>query len=127
MDARGARAAHRGPGAVDVAGGGAGEAGDGGAFALPRDLADRGEVAVGGDGEARLDDVDAERLELGGDAQLLLEVHRAARRLLAVAQGRVENPDLVGHCRVACVRWNDAGGALVPAAAPAERRVPRGG
>ena len=40
---------------------------------------------------------DAHRLELGGNLQLLFEVHRAAGRLLAVAQGRVENQDRVGH------------------------------
>ena len=42
-------------------------------------------------GEAGLDDVDAELLELARDHQLLLDVHGRARRLLAVAQRGVED------------------------------------
>src|SRR6185295_6185138 len=57
----------------------------------PRDLGDRLEIAVGGDRESRLDDVDPELLEDRGDAHLLVEVHRCAGRLLAVPQGRVED------------------------------------
>ena len=49
-----------------------------------------------------LDDVDAELLELARDHHLLLHVHRRARRLLAVAQRRVEDLYRVRsrHCRV---------------------------
>ena len=36
-------------------------------------------------------------LELAGDAQLLVARHRGAGRLLAVAQGGVEDDELVGH------------------------------
>ena len=95
-------------GGFDGAGGGfdvcafaAGERGDaralGGADFLG-DGADAGGVAVGGDGEAGLDDVDAEAGELVRHAQLFGVVHGAAGRLLAVAEGGVEEDDLVG-CR----------------------------
>ena len=47
-------------------------------------------------GKAGLDDVDAQCVEEIGDLQLLLEGHRGAGRLLAVAQGGVENHDAVG-------------------------------
>ena len=53
------------------------------------------EVALARDREAGLDHVDAEPLELARDRELLVEVHAAARRLLAVAQRRVEDPDAV--------------------------------
>ena len=118
------RALDRRPRALDVAGRGAREAGDDGAPALPGNLADRGEVALGRDGEARLNDVDAERLELGGDAQLFLEVHRAAGRLLPVTQGRVEDADVIGHGPCPVADANRVGPTR--AAAPVERRVPRG-
>ena len=43
------------------------------------------------DREAGLDDVDAERRELARQLQLLVDPHRKAGRLLAVAQGGVED------------------------------------
>jgi hypothetical protein len=49
------------------------------------------EVARRRDREARLDDVDAEPSELVRDLELLLLVQRDPRRLLTVAQGRVED------------------------------------
>ena len=58
---------------------------------LARDRLHRLEVARRGDREAGLDHVDAEPRELLGDLQLLLRVQRDARRLLAVAQRRVED------------------------------------
>ena len=54
------------------------------------------EIALRGDGEAGLDDVDAEAFQLVGDGQLLIGVHAAARRLLAIAQGGVKDQDLFG-------------------------------
>ena len=57
---------------------------------------DRLEVALGGDREAGLDHVDAHGLEHLGDPELLGDGHRAARRLLAVAQGGVEDDDALG-------------------------------
>ena len=59
------------------------------------DRLDRREVAGRGDREAGLDDVDTQPRELVGDLQLLLDVERDARRLLAVAQRRVEDVDAV--------------------------------
>ena len=44
-------------------------------------------------GKPGLDDVHAEHVELPRQAQLLGGRHAEAGRLLAVAQGRVENPD----------------------------------
>ena len=58
-----------------------------------RDLVHRLEIAVGGDREARLDHVDAHFLERFGDRDLLLDVHRRARRLLPVAQRGIEDVD----------------------------------
>jgi len=46
-----------------------------------------------GEGEAGLDDVHVEQLELPGDLQFLRRVQRRARGLLPVAQRRVEDPD----------------------------------
>ena len=46
-------------------------------------------------GKPGLDDVDAERGQRPGHLELLGHVHARARRLLAVAQGRVEDPDPV--------------------------------
>ena len=89
-------------GGFDGAGGGfdvfalaAGERGDDGAADFAGDGADGFGVAFGGDGEAGFEDVDAERGELVGHAQLFGGVHGAAGGLLAVAQGGVEEEDLV--------------------------------
>ena len=57
-----------------------------------RDAGHRIEVTRRRHGEARLDDVDVELLQLARDEHLLLDVHRRAGRLLAVAQRRVEDP-----------------------------------
>ena len=89
------------PGAVDVAVVAAGQAADGRAGDLGGDGADGLEVALRGDREAGLDDVDAQRREGAGDLELLGHVHARAGRLLAVAQGRVEDPD-AGAVRVGC-------------------------
>ena len=68
-----------------------------------RDPPDRLGVGLRRDREARLDDVHAQRLELPGQADLLLDPHREARGLFAVSEGRVENDQPVGH-RTASVR-----------------------
>ena len=60
------------------------------------DLGDGLEVAIRGDREARLDDVDPHGVEEVGDLQLLLEGHGGAGALLAIAQGCIENEDFVG-------------------------------
>ena len=73
---------------------------------------DRLEIAVRGDREAGLDHVDAHGLEDLGDAELLGDGHRAAGRLLAVAQGGVEDDDALGRrggrIRVVSNRWSSA-------------------
>ena len=55
------------------------------------------EVAVAGDREAGLDDVDTEARELLRDLELLAHVQRDAGRLLAVAQGGIEDLHVISH------------------------------
>src|SRR5690606_3105143 len=62
------------------------------------------EVTVGAGGEAGLDHVDLQALELARDAQLLVARHGGAGRLFAVAQGGVEDDELVCH-GVLLYRW----------------------
>src|SRR5918997_1942563 len=76
------------------------EPGDHGAVDLAGDRLHGLEVAGAGDGEARLDDVDAEARKLMRDLQLLGGVERDARRLLAVSQRGVEDDDPVVHVSV---------------------------
>jgi hypothetical protein len=57
----------------------------------PRDLPHRLVLARAGDREARLDDVHAQESSWLGDEHLLVAGHRAARGLLPVSQGSVEN------------------------------------
>src|SRR5439155_3393280 len=68
------------------------------------DRLDRLEVAGRADREAGLDDVHAEPSELVRDLELLRRVERDARRLLAVAQRRVEDQYSVGIRRGHVVR-----------------------
>ena len=102
MDAPAPGVLHRVAGAVDIGVDGARQAGDGGVLHAAGDGGDGFEIAVGGDGKSRLDDVDAHAVETLGDLELLLEGHRGAGALLAVAQRGVENDDAVGvaTCRV---------------------------
>ena len=97
VDAPARRRADGLAGAADVVLVGARQRTDGGLLDRLGDRAHRLEVAVGGGGEAGLDDVHAHTLELAGDAQLLVTGHRRARALLAVAQGGVEDDQLVFH------------------------------
>ena len=71
------------------------------ALGLLGDPPDRLEVAGRGGREAGLDDVDLEPGELAGDLELLGRGQPGARRLLAVAQGRVEDPDAARRARTA--------------------------
>ena len=85
--------------AVDVLVDGAREANHHGVVAgKAADLLHRAEVARGGDGEARLDDVHVQAQQLLGDDELLLGIHGRAGRLLAVTQGGIKDGDLAGHC-----------------------------
>ena len=59
------------------------------------------------DGEAGLDDVHAEGVELLGDAYLLRSRHRRTRGLLAVPQGGVEHQDLL---HAPCLRGGETKG-----------------
>jgi hypothetical protein len=81
--------------AIDILVAGASQSADDGILDHLADLGHRLEVAIGGDREAGLDDVDTQLIEHFGDLQLFLEIHRRAGRLLAVAQRRVENDDAV--------------------------------
>ena len=93
VDARLLGGAQRLDGRLDIDLHGAGEAADGDALRALGDLPHRVEVAGGGDREARLDDVHAEADERVRDFQFLVDGHARARRLLAIAQRRVEDID----------------------------------
>ena len=98
VDAGALRRAERLAGPLDVGGVAAREGGDHRAPDLPRDQLHRVRVVVGRDREARLDDVGAQRLDLAREPDLLVRVHGEAGRLLAVAQGGVEDDQSVlGH------------------------------
>ncbi len=73
-----------------------GERRDRDALGLPGDPLDGLEVARRRRRESGLDDIDLEPDELTGDLELLGRGQAGARRLLAVAQGRVEDPDRPG-------------------------------
>ena len=86
--------------AVDIPPPGAGQAAHGALGHHLGDLADRFEIAVGCDGETGLDHVDPHLLKDLGDPEFLLQIHRRARRLLAVAHRRIEYSDslpCLGH------------------------------
>ena len=84
------------PGAVDVLVVAPRQAADGRAGDLAGNGPDRLEIADRGDRETRLDDIDPQTREHPRHFELLDQIHARARRLLAVAQGRVEDPDPVG-------------------------------
>ncbi len=83
------------PGPVDVAIVAAGEAADRRAGNLGGDCADSLEVARRGDREPCLDHVDTEQCECPGDLDLFEVSHARPGRLLAIAQGGVEDQDPV--------------------------------
>ena len=95
MDAAALGRLDRLAGAVDVLVAGAREAADHRVLGALGDLVHGLEIAVRGDREAGLDDVDAHVVEQLGDLELLLVGHGGAGRLLAVAQGGVEDDDAV--------------------------------
>ncbi len=78
------------PALADVVLGAAGQTADDGALDLAGDGLHGGEIAGAAGRETGLDDIDTQADELVGDLQLLGSVHAAAGRLLAVAQGGVE-------------------------------------
>ena len=93
VDPRSLGVAYRLGGTLDVGRLSPRQAGDHRALHLAGDRLDRLEVAGRGDREAGLDDVDPEPRELVRDLELLGRVQRDPGRLLAVAQGRVEDDD----------------------------------
>ncbi len=95
VDARALGVLHGFPGAVDIHPSRAREPAHGRVLHQLGDFAHRLEIAVGGDGEAGLDHVDAHLLEQQRDLDLLVEIHRRAGRLLAVAQSRVKDDDAI--------------------------------
>src|SRR5262249_48116065 len=103
VDARALRVLDRTPGGVDVRLVRAREPADRRPLDVARDLLHGLEVTGRGDREAGLDHVDAEPRELLRNLDLLLRVERDPRRLLAVAQRRVEDVDpvLLGYARAA--------------------------
>src|SRR5580692_2732802 len=74
-----------------------GERAHAGVSHTPGDGADRTKLRGRRGRKSRLDDVDAHRLEAIRDVELVLLGEEHAGGLLAVAQGRVENGDSVGH------------------------------
>ncbi len=87
-------------GGVDVARSAARQRRDHGPSYFRRDPAHRLGVVLGGDRETGLHDVHAQSVELMSQLDLLLDAHREAWRLLAVAEGGVEDDDRrVGHVR----------------------------
>jgi len=85
------------PGLLDVVPGGARQRRDHRPPDLARHGVHRPEVVLTGHRKAGLDDVHPEEIQLARHPDFILEVHAAARRLLSVAQRRVENRDSVGH------------------------------
>ena len=81
------------PRSIDICVVAAGQPADGRAADVGGDLPNGLEIARGGDGEPGLDDVHAQVGQGLSDLHFLAKVHAGARRLLAVAERRVENPD----------------------------------
>ena len=100
VDAGLLRGFDRARGGLDIFALAPGERGDARAADLAGDLADGFRVTGGGDREAGLEDVDAEIGELVRHAELLVVVHGAAGRLLAIAERGVEEDDVIGCGRV---------------------------
>ena len=85
MDARFFGGLDRASGGFDVLAFAAGEGSDARISDLASDLANGVGVALAGNRETGLDDIDAQVRKLVGHAQLFVVMHGAARRLLAVA------------------------------------------
>ncbi len=79
----------------DVLPAGAGQGGDPGTANCPSDVGDGVEVALRGDGESGFKNVDAEVCQAVGERELLIPGHGAARRLLSVTEGGVEEVETI--------------------------------
>ena len=104
-----ARRFHGLGGAVDVFIDATGQPGDARALDLARDGFHGLEIAVAGDGEARLDDVHAQPRQLPRDLKFFANVHGCARALLAVAQRGVEYQYLLTHGLILSILAVDRG------------------
>jgi hypothetical protein len=102
VDARPRRLAQRLARRVHVGDNGPGEAADARLAHRPCHCGDGLPLAERGAREAGLDHVDAHGGEARGDLDLVARAKADARRLLAVAQGRIEDDDLLGHGSLLC-------------------------
>ena len=97
MNARFRRLLQGFPCAVDIGNSRSAESRDGTAPHKLRNFSHRFEVAVRRDREPRFDDIYLQSFKLTRHSDFFFKVHTASRRLLSVAQGRVENVDFVAH------------------------------
>ena len=97
MDARPFRAFKSARAGFDVANVATRESGECHAAHVARDRGAGGKLALGTGRKPGFDDVDAKLSQCVREAQLLIRGHAAAGRLLAVAQGGVENRDARGR------------------------------
>ncbi len=83
------------PGPVDILEVGPAQTGDLRPLDRFGDLLDRFEIADRSDRETGLHDIDVHLFQLVGDAQFFFDIHAGAGRLLPVAQGRIENNNVL--------------------------------
>ncbi len=95
MDARPLRTFDRGSRPLDVLAPGPGQGRDHRPPYLPRYPPDRLEIALGRNGETCFEDVDSQSIERMRHPELFRFRHAAARRLLAVAQCRIKEENIV--------------------------------
>src|SRR5437762_13475242 len=93
MDARAGRALQSLPRALNILRNGAGQAADNGTADLCCTGLNGGEISIRSNGKSGFDHVDTEAIQLAGQLLLLLNIHAAAGRLLAVTKGGVEYSD----------------------------------
>src|SRR5579864_599203 len=94
MNARTSRVLQCLPGTFNIRAAGARQTRNNGPANNLSDRSHRFKIAVRGNRKSSLDDVDAQAIKLVRQAQLLLVIHAAARRLLSVAEGGIENRNL---------------------------------
>ena len=104
MDAGGFRAADGIPRSVDILFHAARQRADRGAADVIRNRGDCRRVARRRDCKARFDDIHLERFQLLGNLDFFVQVHAAARGLLAVTQGGVKNSNRSTHFLVLTFR-----------------------
>jgi len=95
---------------------GAGEGTDRGILDGVRNRFHRFEISVGARRKTCLDDIHLQSLELARNAQFLVAGHGCTRRLLAIAQGGIENDQFVGHVSLLWFKIGALALPLTPAA-----------